>query len=184
MHLLAYGFVLLVACFAASPSVATAADPPAHVSINAKEIRWVLGPPSLPAGARIAVLSGDPQSAAPFVMRIKTPAGYKWPSHWHSTAQTVTVLSGALYVGYGDRWDSRTTEVLSPGGFSLLPAHTHRYVYTKSATIFEVQGQGPFDVNYVNPDDDPQKWAQGKKYYFPSQYELHAQPPGDLPDTF
>ena len=183
MHRLLRAFCLL-AVVVAAPALAATPDEQSKVALNAKELRWVIGPPSLPQGARIAVLYGDPASAAPYVMRIKTPAGFKWRSHWHSTGQAVTVLSGAVYVGYGDRWDDRTTEVLRPGGFHFLPAHTHRYLYTKSATIFEVQGQGPFDVNYVNPEDDPAKWAPGKKYYFPSQFELHAQPPGDLPATF
>lgn len=155
-----------------------------HVSLNAKELRWVPGPPSMPPGARIAVLHGNPAGAGTFVMRIKTPAGYKWPAHWHSRPQTMVVLSGAAYLGYGERWNGRTSEVMRAGAFHYLPGSTHQHLYTKAATVFEVQGEGPYDVNYVNPEDDPQKWAQGKMFYFPSQFELHAQPPGDLPAQF
>ena len=37
--------------------------------------------------------------------------------------------------------------------------------------MIEIHSDGPFDVAYQNPEDDPQKWAASKRYYFPSQYE-------------
>lgn len=34
-------------------------------------LKWKDGPPSLPPGAKIAVLEGDPAKAGPFVFRVK-----------------------------------------------------------------------------------------------------------------
>ena len=31
------------------------------------------------------------------------------------------------------------------------------YVTAKTATVIQVSGSGPFDMTYVNPDDDPDK---------------------------
>ena len=39
-------------------------------------LEWKEGPPSLPPGAKIAVLEGDPSKEGPFVFRIKAPDGY------------------------------------------------------------------------------------------------------------
>ena len=43
------------------------------------------------------------------------------------------------------------------GGFHFLPGKEHHYAFTTSRTIVQINGNGPFDINYVNPDDDPQK---------------------------
>jgi hypothetical protein len=40
---------------------------------------WHNGPPSLPKGAQIAVLEGDPNKEGPFVFRVKVPDGYRIP---------------------------------------------------------------------------------------------------------
>src|SRR5436190_16831523 len=47
--------------------------------VNPDELKWGDAPPSMPKGAKIAVLYGDPSKAGPFVMRLKAPAGYKIP---------------------------------------------------------------------------------------------------------
>jgi quercetin dioxygenase-like cupin family protein len=50
----------------------------------------------LPKGAMMVVLSGDPAATGPVVLRLKMPAGYKIPAHWHPTDEHVTVLSGTF----------------------------------------------------------------------------------------
>ena len=47
------------------------------------DLKWKDGPPSLPPGAKIAVLEGDPAKPGPFVFRVKVPDGYKIPPHTH-----------------------------------------------------------------------------------------------------
>jgi hypothetical protein len=32
--------------------------------------------------------------------------------------------------------------------------------FTKAPIIVQVHGEGPFDITYINPDDDPQKPAK------------------------
>jgi hypothetical protein len=54
----------------------------AHAIATPKEIKWGPAPPSLPAGAQIAILEGDPSKAGrPFTIRLKAPDGYKIPPH-------------------------------------------------------------------------------------------------------
>src|SRR5947208_1386656 len=73
------------------------------------EIKWKDGPPSVPKGAMIAVLEGDPTKAGPFVFRIKLPDGYRIPPHTHPQTERVTVISGTFNIGMGDTFDEKKT---------------------------------------------------------------------------
>jgi quercetin dioxygenase-like cupin family protein len=90
-----------------------AADMPGPV--QATEIKWGPAPPVLPAGAKMAVLSGDPAGTGLVTIRLKMPAGYKIPPHWHPTDEHVTVISGSLALGMGDVIDEGKSKVLKPG---------------------------------------------------------------------
>ena len=59
------------------------------------------GPPSLPKGAQIAVLEGDPGKEGPFVFRVKVPDGYRIPPHTHPKTERITVISGTFNIGMG-----------------------------------------------------------------------------------
>src|SRR5262245_22699989 len=60
------------------------------------EIKWTDGPPSLPKGAKIAVLEGDPGKEGPFVFRVKVPDGYRVPPHTHPKVERITVIEGTF----------------------------------------------------------------------------------------
>jgi len=138
---------------------AAAADTPGQVYMNAKEIKWGDAPPNLPKGAKIAVLSGDPGKAGPFVGRLMVPAGYKIAPHYHSTDEDLTVISGTFYLAEGDKLDAKSAHAISAGGFHHLPAKTHHFAYSKGPTVVQINAMGPFDIVYLNPDDDPSKKA-------------------------
>lgn len=124
----------------------------------AAELKWVDAPPSLP-GAKIAVLEGDPKKKGPFTVRFKFPADFKAPPHWHPSTERVTVLSGAVYLGLGDTFDTAKGQALSAGSYGVVPAKTPHYGWTKEETIIQLQGTGPWAITYINPADDPSKKA-------------------------
>ena len=150
--------VLLSLLFSPAAFAADAAN--TQMSMNPADIKWGDAPPSLPKGAKIAVLSGDPGKSGPYVARIMVPAGYKIPPHWHSQTENLTILKGTLYLGDGDKLDTAHGHAVKVGGFHYLPANAHHYAYTKSATVLQIHGDGPLDINYVNPADDPQKMGK------------------------
>lgn len=123
--------------------------------VSAKDIEWSPAPPSLPPGAKIAVLHGNPAKSGPFVMRLMTPAGYKVAPHWHSQDEQLTVISGTFYIGMGDHYEPSTARGLQAGGFHFLPGKAHHYAYSKKPAILQINGNGPFDITYVNKADDP-----------------------------
>src|ERR1035441_5156692 len=59
--------------------------------MSSNDVKWSAAPPVLPKGAMIAVLSGDPAASGAVVLRLKMPAGYKIPAHWHPTDEHVTM---------------------------------------------------------------------------------------------
>lgn len=128
-----------------------------HIVARPADIKWGPAPPSLPAGAKAAVLLGDPSKAAPFVLRIQFPDGYKVPPHWHPTDENVTVIQGTLMIGKGETFKADATEALPAGSFMRMPKTMRHFAWAKGGTILQVHGIGPFEINYVNADDDPRK---------------------------
>ena len=129
----------------------------AHVIAPLKAAEWGPAPPVLPAGAQIAVLSGDPMKAVPYAVRLKFPANYAIPAHSHPTDENVVVVSGAVTFGMGDMLAKGTGNTTLPvGGYGLMPAGMNHFAYTgaQEATII-LYGQGPVEFKYVNPSDDP-----------------------------
>jgi quercetin dioxygenase-like cupin family protein len=133
-------------------SEATAAE---HVMITPADIKWADAPPSLPPGAKMAVLEGDPAKKGPFTIRMQAPAGYRIPPHTHPTAERVTVISGALHLGIGDKFDETAGQELAAGSFAVMSAGMKHFAWSPDETIIQVSAMGPFAIKYVNPADDP-----------------------------
>jgi quercetin dioxygenase-like cupin family protein len=123
--------------------------------MQANEIKWGPAPPVLPAGAKMAVLAGDPAGTGLVTVRLKMPAGYKIPPHWHPTDEHVTVISGSLALGMGDVLDEEKSKVLKAGGYGVAQANMHHFAWTKTGAVVQVHMMGPFKITYVNPADDP-----------------------------
>jgi quercetin dioxygenase-like cupin family protein len=140
----------------AKPAAKPAAAPAKHVMVAASDVKWGPGPPSLPPGAQMGVLDGDPSVAGkPFVVRVKFPDGYRVPPHWHPTEENIVVLSGSFLAGIGDTFNEGTMMTLAPGGYAKMPKEVHHYAMAKGETVLQLHGTGPFTVTYVNPKDDP-----------------------------
>jgi hypothetical protein len=128
-----------------------------HLVVPVDKVQWGPAPPILPAGAQLAVLEGNPGAKGPIVMRLKLPANYVIPPHWHSMHERITVISGTFNIGNGDTVDRQTSQALAAGGFLSLPAKMHHYAWVKDPTVVQINLEGPFDLFYVNAADDPQK---------------------------
>lgn len=152
-------FVVRLALFVVGLSVAsgTAFAQTQHILVPADKVQWGPAPAILPAGAEIAVLEGNPAEKGPIVMRLKLPANYVIPAHWHSMTERLTVLSGSFHAGMGDKVDRNASQTLAPGGYVMLPAKMHHFAWTSAPTIVQINLEGPFDLFYVNPADNPQK---------------------------
>ncbi|HEY2874177.1 MAG TPA: cupin domain-containing protein, partial [Reyranella sp.] len=77
----------------------------------------------------------------------------------HPTTEAVTVLSGKLLLGMGDKLDPKKGTVLTAGGYAEAPAKMNHYAVATSPSVIQVHGMGPFDITYVDKADDPRTAA-------------------------
>ena len=138
----------------AAPSVW--AQGSAHTMVTPGDLKWA-DVPSLPPGANVAVIEGPLNEAVPFTFRLKFPADYKIPAHWHPAIEHATVISGTVNFGIGDKFDAAKTKPLSAGSVVIMQPKTNHFVWTKQETIVQIHGIGPWGITYVNPADDPRK---------------------------
>ena len=118
-------------------------------------IEWKPGPVAIPAGAKMAVLEGDPTKEGPFVVRFQFPEGYHIPPHTHPKTERVTVISGALYLATGESLDRNSAKKLPAASFGYWPAGMKHAGWSEGETVIQLHGIGPWQINYVNPADDP-----------------------------
>jgi quercetin dioxygenase-like cupin family protein len=135
-----------------------------HVLADLKDASWGPAPPMLPAGAQIAVLTGDPTKPAPYAVRLKFPANYAIPAHSHPTDENVVVVSGSVTFGMGDKLTkgAASNKTLPVGGFAQMPANVNHFAYTTQESTIVLFGQGPVEFKYVNPSDDPRSKSSGR----------------------
>ena len=119
------------------------------------DMKWINAPPSLPKGAKIVVLEGDPGKEGPFVFRVKLPDGYRVPPHTHTKAERITVISGTFNIGMGEKFDEAKLKAMPAGTFGTWPAGMKHFASTKGETILQLHGIGPWTIQYVNATDDP-----------------------------
>jgi quercetin dioxygenase-like cupin family protein len=114
--------------------------------------------PAFPPTARLAVVVGQPADAAPYVVRVKVPAGVKLMPHRHHEDRVYTVMSGVFYIGVGEQFDDTKLEAFPPGAVIVLPGGTPHFHWAKSGGyITQVTATGPISLDYVNPHDDPRE---------------------------
>ena len=96
-----------------------------------------------PEGPDIAILHVDDHTGATQLL-IRMNAAMIVPLHWHSAAETHTMIKGsAAFECDGKR------EILGEGGFNYLPARHHHRAWASANSLAFITVDGPWDVNWV-----------------------------------
>jgi quercetin dioxygenase-like cupin family protein len=148
------GIALLLVTAAGDPTASSHAE---AELFSPDRIKWQEGPASLPRGAMIAVLEGDPSKEGPFVFRVKIPDDYRIPPHTHPKTERVTVISGTFNIGMGEKFDKKETKPMVAGTYGHWAAGMKHFVWAKGETIVQFHGMGPWSIEYLDPKDDPRK---------------------------
>jgi quercetin dioxygenase-like cupin family protein len=83
---------------------------------------------------------------AVFLVRVDAKTGCVVPSHWHTSGEQITVVSGVVSI----RMTDGTSVELKEGGYAYIPSkHVHRFSCSGPCVHF-VQSDGPYDIHYVN----------------------------------
>ena len=150
--------LLIFATLIALAGLALAQDAMQVTLVKPEALTWKDNP-NIPKGAQVAVLLGDPTKAGEVVVqRVKLPANYQVPPHTHPYAENVTVISGRVGLGMGEKFDAKAGDMMATGAFFSQPAKHAHYVWTgNEGAILQVQFTGPGGIDYINPADDPRK---------------------------
>lgn len=158
--------LVLVVVLAISGLIKTEAQAQESHLIKAtpEEVKWSPAPPFLPEGAQFALIKGDPSQPGPFTIRLRFPAGYEIPAHRHTSYEHITVLSGTLHMGEGEHLDHANGTALPTGSFAYGPEEKYHAAWaTDEGAVIQIQSQGPFEIHYFDPADDPRKNQQASK---------------------
>jgi quercetin dioxygenase-like cupin family protein len=126
-----------------------------HTTVTPAQVKWGPAPPSIPAGAQLAVLYGDPNKDGMFVMRLKFPKGLKLAPHTHPKPEIVTVISGTMHLGTGRTADPSKAQAMTVGSFFAMDPGMEHYGAFDEETVVQINSTGPWGITYVNPTDDP-----------------------------
>jgi pimeloyl-ACP methyl ester carboxylesterase len=137
-------FGLLGIALSLSPLFATQSIGKHYVAYPLEESAWHAAPPGLPPGGSFAVVSGDPFSAGPFVMRVRLPPGFALPPYRRPNEEQLVVLAGAITVGAVGEAGAATTRTLSSGFYVSLPPDEIHFANTRDGAIVQIFGIGPF----------------------------------------
>lgn len=147
--------ILIFSNYPQKENVQSASYPAVHTIVTPTNLNWV-NVPSLPPGAKFALIEGNLSNAVPFTARIRFPPNYNIPAHRHPAIEHVTVLSGEFNMGLGDRLDKNRGDSLPVGSFVVIPPNTNHFAWTtEEETIIQIHGVGPWGITYADSADDP-----------------------------
>ncbi len=126
------------ALFLTAASAQSATLQPLRLSPD--DLKWAV----TPAGAQRANPVGDDTKQGMYAYRLRYPANVKNQPHFHPDERIVTVLSGTLYVGFGETFDQSKMKALPAGSVWTEPAKQPHFVWAKDTeVIIQVIGNGP-----------------------------------------
>lgn len=129
--------------------------PEHHIILNANDQKNWQQSPVLEPDIKVAVLEGNPSESGVFTLRIKIPDGGYISPHWHPNVERVTVLSGRFLLGSGEKMDRTKVKKLDPGSYTSMPPGMRHFAIAEGETIIQLTSVGPWEINYINPEDDP-----------------------------
>jgi hypothetical protein len=136
---------LIAALLAASVlNAQTPPEPP--IGLTPEAMVWTDGPSTLPPGSKMAVLEGSPKADGMFTMRLRIPAGSAIPPHWHPRQERVTILSGAVDLGFGSVANAGKTKRYGAGSFYVNPPRVMHFLFFSEATEMQMTGLGPWEL--------------------------------------
>ena len=105
-------------------------------------LAW-FSPPGNP-DLRAAWVLGTEKEAAPYVLRVRLAHGGRIPVHTHPDTRNSTVLSGTLYVGFGDSADDSKRVAVPAGALYVAPANVPHSLWARDGdVIYQEAGVGP-----------------------------------------
>ena len=124
---------LLSLAFAGSPS---------PVPILPESLRWA-APPNIPGLSAAWILGGE-SKPGPYILRVRLAAKTRIPPHTHPDERNSTVLTGTIYVGFGETFDEHNMVAVPAGAVYVAAANVPHYIWAKDGDAeYQEAGVGP-----------------------------------------
>ncbi len=132
-----------------------AQTPETPIGFIPEAIAFKDAPPTLPPGSKVSVLEGSPGAEGMFTMRVRIPAGSAIPPHWHPRQERVTVLAGAVDLGFGSVANKNSVTRYRAGSFYVNPPRMMHYLFFAENTELQITGVGPWEMMTTDPKEKP-----------------------------
>ena len=107
-----------------------------------QDIKWFTPPTN--ATIHGAWVIGSEQAPDPYLFRVRLEAGGRMAPHTHPDTRNTTVLSGTLYVGFGDTFDETKVVAIPTGGVYVASANVSHFAWAKDGeVVYQEAGVGP-----------------------------------------
>jgi quercetin dioxygenase-like cupin family protein len=81
---------------------------------------------------------------------VRLTAGARIPPHTHPDSRHTTVLTGTLYVGFGEASDDARLVAVPQGGIYLAPANLPHYLWARDGdVVYQESGVGPTGNQFI-----------------------------------
>lgn len=131
---------------AATLAVAACTQTPAHD-------HWIDGvtyaPVANATNMDAAFLVGAPNQPGLYTIRVHLKDGGLMPPHSHPDDRIITVVSGTLHYGFGEKADPAATKAYPTGSIFLAKANAPHYAIGKGDVIYQESGTAPTGTKWV-----------------------------------
>jgi quercetin dioxygenase-like cupin family protein len=101
---------------------------------------------------RIEIVHGDrTKPGEPFVIRIHAEAGYIIMPHTHPVDENIVVVEGSWALGMGEHFRKELLAPMEVGDYGFAARNMAHFAFSKTDTVLQVHGIGPFSVKWVVP---------------------------------
>ena len=107
------------------------------------------------AGAKLAVVFGDPSKPGLYVIRAYFPPGVMSSPHFHGEDRHVIVVQGTWNAGTDDSWDPKATTPLKTGTYMFHKAGAVHYDGSAGdqGAMVQIVGMGPSKTTFLFPEE-------------------------------
>lgn len=139
---------LFLALSLAVTAGAALAETPAPRAIDPASAEW--SSPAGLAGVSGAWLIGGQDQPGPYQFRITIEKDGRIPPHTHPDTRNSTVLSGTLYVGFGEHFDETAMVAIPEGHLYVAPANVPHYLWARDGQVtYQESGAGPSGTRLI-----------------------------------
>ena len=85
------------------------------------------------------------------MIRIHRDAGHVVLPHTHPQDENITVVKGRWSLGMGRRFSQSALEPMELGAYGFVPKKMAHFGWSKTETILQVHGIGPFENELIDP---------------------------------